>query len=258
MSGKKYKTCCDKTGLWKFFSEQNLNYFDENFAIAQLVNDENFMRFYLTERVKISKPVFVVQSDYLQSKASFGSIEKDAYVILVSKPQVAIDESIHLAHEVGHLVLCSEGYKLVSFLEESDNSRSRIHKMINDMIYDPIVNSRLLKYGQDLSSYLKLSDNIQIKSIGHSSNSYEDLFLVMTLCVKRFYDFRNIYPNISFDEIEFNIWAKKHYPDLVTKSEHIIDCIEKTGRSTPQEVEEALELILDYLDLKHKLKIESL
>lgn len=58
MSGKKYKNCCEKTGIWENFKKQNLLYKDEQYVLSDLIdNDYIFKNLYLRERIKINKPV---------------------------------------------------------------------------------------------------------------------------------------------------------------------------------------------------------
>ena len=56
LSGKKFKNCCDKTGIWEDLGEQGLNYFDESYALSDLLqHDSIFAKFYYNERGKINK-----------------------------------------------------------------------------------------------------------------------------------------------------------------------------------------------------------
>lgn len=256
MSGGKYKNCCDKTGIWAHFQSQGWNYYDESFALQILYSsDAKFRNFYHKERQKISKPILFFSTNRLNSKMSYGNIDDDYYFIISTHPQIPVSESIHMAHELEHLVLCSEGYKLVSFKDQSLNSNSRKNKMLNDMIYDPILNNRLISFGYDLSAYLDESDRIQMRTIGTDAKDEESIFLVMTLYVKRVLDFRNIYSNILPEEIEFNKWVKYHYPEVIPKSMAILDVIYKFGLSNPTETEVSLKEILKLLNIEDQFEL---
>jgi hypothetical protein len=256
MSGKKYKKCCEVSGIWPALKEQGINYFHETFALKQLwENDAIFRSFYSNERGKINKDVFFVQTNNMMSAASFGNLGDLAYLIVSKHSQFPLDASIHVAHEIEHLVLCSQGYKIASFIDERYNQISRKHKMINDMIYDPKLNKTLIGYGFDLSSYLELSDQIQIGSIG---NSEEDVFLAMTLYVKRFYDHKNLNPAIKTNEIHYNQWLAEKHPTLVAPAEEIIKIIESNGLETPDETHKAMNKIINLLNLHDKLMLNYL
>lgn len=85
MSGRKYKSCCDKTGFWDFAKKNGMAYYDEAFALKELLStDTNFQRFYGAERNKISKPVLFFQSDNLQSEVSFGNMGETFISLLQS------------------------------------------------------------------------------------------------------------------------------------------------------------------------------
>lgn len=254
MSGKKYKSCCDKTGFWNLAKENGMTYYDEDFALKELLStDKRFQKLYSDERDKIRKPVLFFQSNHLQSEASFGNIGEDSYGIITKHPQIPIKDSIHIAHEIEHLVLCSEGHKIVK-----TNEVIGIAKNINDMIYDPILNKRLISYGYNLESYLNLSDDIQIGNIGDNTNNSGQLFLTLTLYVKRILDYRNLYPNIKEEEITFNQWVHKNYPQLVPHSKSLLKIVEENGVGNPSETEVTLLKIIDYLELGEQYKVVNL
>ncbi|CAN7666917.1 SEC-C metal-binding domain-containing protein [Peribacillus frigoritolerans] len=247
MSGERFKNCCGVSGVWEDLETNGLYYYDESFALKVLLSkDKTFHKYYFSERQKIRKRVYFLQSNNLQSSASFG-IYDDGYMIVNKHPQVKVEDSIHVAHEIGHLVLCSEGYKHVRFKNLEHNNKSIMHKNLNDMVYDPIINERLLKSDFDLESYLTLSDSIQMKITG---NNPAGLFLLMTLFVKRVLDFRNINPNISPDAIIFNKMVIEKHPQLVHQSRRILEIIDESGFKTSQEAEASLIEIINYLELK--------
>jgi hypothetical protein len=251
MSGKKFKKCCEISGIWSVLKEQGVNYYHETFALKHLwESDQIFRAFYSNERAKINKDVFFVQTDNMRSAASFGSFEDLAYLIISKHSQFPLDSSIHVAHEFEHLVLCSQGFKITSYIDEHFNQISRKHKMINDMIYDPKLNKILIGYGYDLKSYLNLSDKIQIGTIG---NNEEDIFLAMTLYVKRFFDYKNLNPDITTKEIYYNKWLASNHPTLVEPAEEIIRIVETNGVETPKETEKTINLIINEVGLQGKL-----
>lgn len=181
------------------------------------------------------------------AEMSYGSIEDLAYTILTPYNKIPLEKSIHAAHELIHVVLCSEGYETINNID----SNSRLHKMINDMVYDPLVNKRLMLYGYDLESYLKKSDEVQIgmPRIG------DNIQLVKTLCVKRILDYRNLNSEITEDDIEFIRWAKRYYPDVIEDSRKILNIIDTTGISNPSEVKEVFKRVISYLGFQNKLFI---
>lgn len=230
MSGKKYKKCCEQTGIWKALKDQRLNYYDESFVIDGLMENDNVFRtFYNNERFKINKLLFIVQADNTMSAASFGNFGDDAYLIASKHSKFPVADAIHLAHELEHLILWSQGYKYIT----NHNPYTRAHKFINDLLFDPIINKKLYEYGFDIPTYLKLSDEVQmkIKPIG------EDSLLISTLVVKRFLDYRNIYPEIKLHETDFYKSTEKSYPDLIPLSHNILDVIDTIGITNPRSIE---------------------
>lgn len=253
-SGKKYNECCELTGLLDFFKEQNLKYFDENYAFSNLFEkDQIFRNFYMQNRSKINKPVFYVKSNQMKSKASFGRIGDVGYFITTKYSKIPVSESIHIAHEIEHLVLVSEGFETAKL--KNNNSPIDYQKFINDMIYDPKVNRELINYGYNLNEYLNTADSIQMKIIGRNLNHPGNEFLSLTLYVKKFLDYMNLNPNIKPEEIEFNKWIESHYPHLIIKSKHILGIIERNGTETPREARKTLIKIIAYLNLNDQLQI---
>jgi hypothetical protein len=256
MSGETYENCCEKSGNLIFFKEQHLDYFDENYAFKDLfTHDDKFRSFYLQRRELINKPVFYVKNNFRKSRASFGTVGNIGYFITTKYSQVPISESIHIAHEIEHLVLLSSGFKVVGY-KSPEHNQGRIHNFFNDMIYDPKVNKELINFGFDLESYLELADEIQIGTIGDKSNNPDDLLLAMTLYVKRTLDHRNLNPQIKPEEIKFNKWIEKNYPQLIRTSKHILNIIERNGTDSPQETQKTLVRIIGYLNLNHLLEIK--
>jgi hypothetical protein len=256
MSGQKYKNCCGKTGIWEYFNNQGLLYFDERYYLESLLkNEHRFLNLYRMDRNKVNKPILFFKSNInLKARMSYGNIGNDAYLIISKYNKIPIEESVHAAHELEHLVLHSSGHKVVFYINESFNQTLRKHKMLNDMIYNPLANKRLLEFGYDMVSYLKLSDSIQMNlpKIG------ENPFLVMTLYVKRILDFRNINPGIDKNQIDYIKWVQKDYPEVVEDSEKILKIIEEIGISTLRETEESLKHIINYLSLDDKLILKNL
>jgi len=253
MSDMKYKNCCDKTGIWVYFKEQGLSYVNEKYYLSDIEQDKKFVNLYNNDRDKINKTVFFLKSDTnLKARMSYGNVGDDAYIIVSRFSKIPIEESIHVAHELEHIVLHSKGHKAVFYKDEALNYSLRMQKMLNDMIYDPIVNKRLIEFGYDMVSYLKLSDSIQM----NLTKSEENLFLVKTLYVKRILDFRNIKPDIENNKIDFVIWAEKYFPEVVEDSKELLKIIEKDGISSPIETEASLNDVIKYLNLGSKLKVK--
>jgi hypothetical protein len=258
MSGQKYKKCCEVTGTWKIFKEnKGWNYYNEKHVLETLyLNDEKFRDFYVSERPKINRPIMFFQEQKRDSKMSYGNINNDFYYIVSEYSQIPINESVHIAHELEHLVLCSIGYKMLSIKSTPPENIKLMKRILNDMIYDPIVNRSLIDFGYNIDSYLSYQDDIQIKNIGINSKDQVNTFLVMVLYVKRILDYRNIDSRIRKDNIPFIQWVNKNYSQVILQSETILEIIEEEGMSTIDEVERSFVKIIEYLCLDEYLFLE--
>lgn len=253
MSGDKYNNCCGITGYWDCFQKQKYDYFNEKYVLQDLLEkDDMFQRFYNDERKKIIKPVFFLRSKDISAKMSYGNINHQVYVIISKYDKIPISESIHIAHELAHLVLCSEGHKNLEFI--NSNSISRKHKMLNDMIYDPLLNKKLKEYGYNIINYLNFSDKFQKKTMMDNKNP-ENIFLAMVLYVKRTLDWRNLNPDISSKDIKFNQWIQGKYPQVIHKSNEILKIIDSIGFDTPSKSELVLNTIVKCLKLTDELEL---
>ncbi|AJD92022.1 hypothetical protein JMA_27050 [Jeotgalibacillus malaysiensis] len=237
MSGQKFKKCCGITGVWDFFKSQGMNYFDESYILKDLFEkDQVFFNYYQQRRGLVKKPVFYLQSDQLNSAASFGNIESDGYMIATKHKKISIEDSIHIAHELEHLVFWDRGFKYLL----TNNQNTRAHKFINDLVYDPLINKILHNYGFNLKSYLELSDQIQMKI----KPINEDAILLSTLVVKRFLDYRTLNPVVKFDETMFYKHVQQHYSEALPLSEDILQLFEDTELETPNNTEQIMKDII--------------
>lgn len=255
MSGGKYKKCCEVTGIWDAFKKQNYSYVDEKYFFHDLLeNDERFKRLYRADRVWINKPLLCFKADFnMQSAASYGSIGNEAYTIMSNYQKIPVTDSIHMAHEIEHLVLHSLGHKGVTHKNRELNAQYRTHKYLNDMLYDPLLNKKLIQYGYDLQKYLNLSDKVQLGMPNIGDNE----LLVKTLYVKRTLDYRNLDVSIKEDEIEFLNWVKIAYPQVVSDSKKILEIVEKYEIEIPHQSELALNEVIHYLGFESLLTLEE-
>ena len=240
MSGKKYKNCCDRTGIWEALKEQGLNYFDESYALDEILKvDPAFKNFYENERFKVNKPIFFVQTHNTRSAASFGNLGDEVYIIASKHSKYPAEDAIYVAHELEHLIFWSKGYKYIM----SHNPNTRAHKFINDLIFDPLINNILLKYGFDIPSYLNLSDEIQMKI----KPIREDSLLLSTLIVKRCLDYRNLNPKTKIEDTNFYKWVNKNFPSVIPLGYEILKIIEDIGLTSSHN-NEVVMLKLDRLN----------
>lgn len=255
MSGEKFKKCCQISGIWDNFKAQDLSFVNEQYFFSDLLaSDERFNRLYRADRVRINKPVLCFKADFkMTAAASYGNIGNEAYTILSKHQKLPVSDSIHMAHEIEHLVLHSMGHKGVTHKNREFNTKYRTHKFLNDMLYDPLVNKRLIQYGYDLQKYLNLSDEVQIGLQNISDNE----LLVKTLYVKRTLDYRNLYAGIAEDDIEFVKWVKIAYPQVVSDSKRILEIVEKYEIELPHQSELALNEVIHYLGLESLLTLDE-
>lgn len=258
-SGKKFKNCCLERKYLEDLEKQNLIYYDENYMVSELMKEsKSFYNFYSTERNKIHRELlWFRKTDNLGANMSYGSIPiaNNPYAIAGKTSPVSIEYAIDTAHELQHLICCEEGFKIIAFKEGCNRISEKLCKIISDMLNDPIVNSRIVKYGFNLVSYHKRADEIQMRTIGTNSR---EITLITTLYVKKTLDMRILYPLIKPNDIEFNKWIEKYYSNLVPTSKQILRIVEEIGYDDPQKTEVILNKVIDLLGLSDVLTVKNL
>ncbi|AGK95848.1 YecA family protein [Clostridium pasteurianum] len=264
MSGKKYKNCCLGKDFLEELEKQNLKYYDEEYILSKVKRESQYFNiFYENERQKIKRELLwlkkTIDSGANMSYGTLPFIEGNPYCIAVKNVPILLEESFEAAHELQRIICLEEGFKTVKFKEGVEgNYSSLLCRVINDMIYDPIIDNRLIKYGFNLNDHYKKDDEIQIKTIGIQpieSLSPDHVVFITTLYVKKTLELRNIYPNINDEEVEFNKWINKNYNGLVPFSKTILKFVEEVGYDTPEKIETIFDNMINALKLEEVLAI---
>jgi hypothetical protein len=226
------------------------DFYDSSYALGDLLKYKKFNKFYSKERRKIKRDIYFLRSKNMQSSASYGYID-EGFIIATPYAVVPKNHAIHIAHEIEHLIYCEEGYKQVFFNDERMESFSRRNKMLNDMIYDPLINLRLQEYNFNVKAYLEDSFDTQTKTMLNTSNS-ENIFLAKTLYVKYYFDYKNLNSDITEEEMKFNQWVTRKYPDVIRDANKIIHIIEQNDVTNKTGIENIYNEILELLNLKNE------
>ncbi|MFT8315936.1 MAG: SEC-C metal-binding domain-containing protein [Clostridium sp.] len=265
MSGKKYKNCCMGRNFLEELEKQNLKYYDEEYMLSKIKSESQYFNiFYENERQKIKRKLLclkkTINSGANMSYGTLPFIDGNPHCIAVKNVPISLEEAFGAAHELQRIICLEEGFKIVKFKEGiTGNYSSLLCRVINDMIYDPIIDNRLIKYGFNLDDNYKKDDEIQIKTIGIQpieSLSPEQVVFINTLYVKKTLELRNIYPNINDEEVEFNKWINKNYGGLIPFSKTILKFVEEVGYDTPEKVEIIFDNMINALKLEELLTVD--
>ncbi|WP_010235138.1 YecA family protein [Clostridium arbusti] len=265
MSGKKYKNCCIGKDFLEELEKENLKYYDEEYILSEIKKESQaFNIFYENERQNIKRELLwlkkTINSGANMSYGTLPFIDNNPYCIAVKNAPILLEESFEAAHELQRIICLEESFKIVKFKEDAIGHYSSILcRVINDMIYDSMIDNRLIKYGFNLNDHYEKDDEIQIKTIGVQpieSLSPEQVVFITTLYVKKTLDLRNIYPNIKDEEVEFNKWIIKNYSGLVPFSKTILKFVEEVGYDTPAKVETIFNNMINALKLEEVLTID--
>lgn len=265
MSGKKYKNCCMNKVYIEELEKQNLKYYHEEYILSRIKErSQPFRLFYENERQKIKRELFwlkkVIDSGANMSYGTLSFIEGEPYCIAVKSAPILTEEDFEAAREIQRIICFEQGFKIAKFKQEAPGNYRRVPiRSINDMIYDPMVESHLIKYGFDLAEYYKKQDeNHKITIIIQPIEELrpDQVVFITSLYVKKTLQYRNIYPNISDEDISFNKWIKENFEGLVPFSKTILKFVEDTGCKTPDQVEIIFNNIIKSLKLDEALTID--
>lgn len=264
MSGKKYKNCCLGKDFLEELEKQNLKYYDEEYMLSKVKRESQYFNiFYENERQKIKRELLwlkkTINSGENMSYGTLPFIGGNPHCIAVKNAPIPLEEAFGAAHELQRIICLEEGFKIVKSKEGAAGNYSSLCRVINDMIYDPIIDNRLIKYGFNLDDHYKKDDEIQIKTIGIQpieSISPEQVVFINTLYVKKTLELRNIYPNINDEEVEFNKWINKNYEGLVPFSKTILKFVDEVGYDTPEKVETIFDNMINALKLEEVLTVD--
>lgn len=260
MSGKKYKNCCEKDLLVKDLKERGIIKFDEKYFFKDVMDDIMFKNYYEANRLKIDNEIITGIIQNHGASMSYGtypitSNENKWFIVNNTVSPVQKFKSLEAAHELQHIINHYNGYPSVSFKKEYLGNNNLACKNISDMLNDPMVNGEIMKYGFDMKSYFEKADRIQIPAIetfiGHEKNTF-----VITLCVKRYLDYKNIDPNIRIEDISFIKYCKEKYISLEVFWLQIISWIRQIGYKTKESADLILNKTIELLGYQQYMELK--
>lgn len=211
--------------------------FPEEMVLGDLLKTSpEFQRFYHEERSKITVPLYWAHEidlppgiDYRSTRIEEGS--HSVSVVRLRYVPVRAEDAVMIAHEIEHFVLDTEGFPLVS----SSDQFETLSSALNSMVADPVVNSRLQKYGFDLlPDYNRELDDMRLqlekRSVAPSDNlnmmnwaiNYTGVMLEWELVDSR----------QKFDE--FQAWFDARYTHVAHVSRKMLAMVKRIGNDTPE------------------------
>jgi hypothetical protein len=232
--------------------------YSEDFTLSLLFQNSSFTKFYVENREIIKKPIIWASAvEDIKAEMTYGTISGVGYVIFAKKFPIPVNIVFSAAHELQHILCCQEGYPVVSFINGGIPYMPRLNKIISDMINDPIVNSKIIKYGFDLWEYIDrgniihCSETTPLKIIPP-----EHKVILTTLFVKKQLDWETAYETSPLKENMYAKWLKNNYPDLLPKAQELLDMVKTVGYDCPEKVTRILRRTIRILGFQDNLKID--
>lgn len=239
-SGKKYKKCCqDKPKVRQIYQVPP-------FAMSPLVKDdvfkllfegsELFQRYY--KEVRNQLPEFQVVHDPNQmEKGIRAGITRDGVkkYLRVRTMVCPLDSASLIAHELGHLLLDTEGFPNCPGLNNHPAAGS-----LNSAFSDPIIDHRLVSFGfdRDTDREAEMLKNKQLLEKERRPKDAAGKALWTANCLGYLLN-RHILGEF-FAEEEFIQWFRNLHPSILKTAERVYDEVIKTGFDTPEKMHTAL------------------
>ena len=260
MSGKKFKNCCKQIAdVIEILPGKKI---DEQYILQDLLKESKiFKHFYMQERKKIKQDLhWCVDSAHIASKMRSLAIldeEKDtscAYIILTQKAPISINDVFDAAHEIEHLVCYNQGYCAIEALvPDAIDISCKFANILND----PIVNTKLAKYGFDLWAYYDECCSAQKISFGSCRESDpKDRIELICLYLQKALDWEvacGISPRADNHFLE---WMAREFPDATLTAKSILGLIRMSGYETPEKSEKVFNIIIQRLGLGKVLSVK--
>lgn len=260
MSGKKYRNCCKNNNVVLELREAGINYFSEKYFFKDVMTDNCFKNYYKSNRGKIDSDIITGTINNLGASMSYGiyPVKPNENIWFIANKDVSPVQkfkALEVAHELQHIINHYNGYPGVIFKKEYMGNNNVPCKNISDMLNDPMVNGEIMKYGFDMKSYFEKADRIQIPAIetfsGHEKNTF-----IITLCVKRYLDYKNIDPNIRIEDISFIKYCKGKYSSLEVFWLQIISWIRQIGYQTKESADLILNKTIELLGYQQYMELK--
>lgn len=257
MSGKKYKSCCEKEKERDKFLLGNLNstYIDLGYVINTLELDGPLVNFLNDNIPKLKSGLMVVINPKLDARMRSCALERGTNIIIVKSVPIAKEDNFDFAHEIGHFILGQERYP-VSRIIDGDSRKTYLGTLLTNTIMDPLVNELVLKYNFDFESYISKGKRIQVPIFENGAKENElhpyDRHVLKCLLIEKLNEWNKF--NIK-QQNSFEIICKKKYPQIYEEAIQFINYSEEYGYDSPEKVRVLLNKLLEDNNMKNIISI---
>ena len=213
--------------------------YKEEFVIDRLLEtSKQFRAFYKVERTKITGSVSWVHNPalpkgidcrvtWLQSDEGIMS-----QAVHLRRIPARTEDALRIAHELGHLVLRSEGFPAIGYKLPQYETLS---SAFNSMVHDPLVNSRLLAYGFDLRNdyETEAAQTIhQLKGLTKPPSNRLGRLHWMANYAGNILDWELL--NLHGQKSELQKWFDSRYPSIADEAKKLLNMVRRIGYKTPE------------------------
>jgi hypothetical protein len=164
------------------------------------------------------------------------------------------EDGMNIAHELQHLILDAEGFPTTGSIEDFEN----ISSALSSMILDPIVDSKLSKYGFDLCDDYQREVREkcrQLRKYNSSPSKKFDRVLWIFNYVSSILDWELKCKKTNNSEDKFQSWFDERYPDIAEEGKKLLALIREIGYDTPEKLTMLFNKIIQRYGLDDFLKV---
>lgn len=249
-SGNKFKNCClEKT---KEVGRIPWRTFPEDFVIGELLkSSKEFQAFYEAERKKILQPIHWAEDQSLPEGIDYRVTRNQAgtQVIRLRHVPSRLGDASKIAHELGHLVLHSEGFPDTG----ADARFETVSSALNSMVHDPLVDSRLQPYGFDLrADYVREVEETfrQLESLPDPPSDHPGKMHWVFNYVGKVLDWELVSDEDDGASSEFELWFDARYPEVGKDAKDLLALVKSFGYETPGKMAELFKEIIQRYELR--------
>ena len=215
-----------------------------------------YWEFYDAERAKIVEPIHWVLDTSLAVEARsrrLVSEEEDELVVFLRRVPLNEDVGFMVAHELMGFVLDCEGFPSVG----TSPSFQNIGSALNSIVWTPLRDSRLKKYGFDLlGDYEKRTDEAlrQLDAITQAPSEFFLRTQWIFYYVQHILYWEDVLRGNRSDNEYQSFFAKK-FPDIAEEGEELVTLVRDIGYDTPSQMKTLFETIISKYGLTGVMRI---
>lgn len=227
---------------------------EKNVIDELLKQSPEFKYFYSTEGHKIKSRIIWIHNKKLRKEDQIppGHLGEartfpNGYVgIIIQNDPVKRGDSSTIAHELAHVIFGDEGFPRIGHYRGCEDPQViKLASMFSNMIHDPLVIAKLLKYGYNLRQEYTKECIDGIKGLDKRAE-YSGITRIMTsfLFAQSLIEFDILFDDKNNQCYEYITKLDEQYPNIMKDARKIYELVRSSGIESPEKVEMLIRNVL--------------